>query len=206
MYSKHKLAKTIYTIGGPFRTIALLGPILIIINVLFFFETISSTLLYILIVSMFSFSIGAYMLLGKSLGFVSDIDLQDIKQRKLFFCFTLIIWTSGTLLASLVSGRIVHEGIVLVLGILILSLILITTTYKISAHVLLNFILHSFVFVKLLKQYGNISVIYIFVALLWIVLIGWARIINKKHTVSQVIVGGIVGLLISIIYTILSIG
>jgi hypothetical protein len=204
MYSKHKLAKTIYTIGGPFRTIALLGPILIIIKILFFFETISNLLLYILIVSMFSFSIGAYIVLGKLLGFVSDIDLQDIKQRKLFFCFTLISWTSGTLLASFASGSIVYEGIVLVLGILILSFT--TIIYKISAHMLLNFILHSFVFVKFLKQCGNIALVYIFLASPWIVLIGWARIINKKHTALQVTVGGIVGLLISIIYITLSIG
>jgi hypothetical protein len=136
-----------------------------------------------------------FILYGVKKKIFTDIDVSKREQRPLLF-FTSII-----LAIFYLAGLFILHGPFLlfiiafgvIMGIFVASII--NTRIKASIHVATI----SSLIVGLALAYGGGY----FLLLLFIPLVAWSRIIIKRHTVSETIVGGILGILLSLVIAIL---
>lgn len=132
----------------------------------------------------------SFILFGRLKGFFSDIDISNKKERVILYPFLIIV----TVL-FLISIRIFGGPWILyyaVIGALIGFAIggLVTPYIKASGHVAT---ITAFV-IPFVLRYGGLFYLMLFL----IPLVAWARIIEKKHTLPETVVGGIIGGILTI--------
>ncbi|HVF69265.1 MAG TPA: hypothetical protein VNA13_01735 [Xanthomonadales bacterium] len=139
--------------------------------------------------------IAAFVLFGVRRKFFTNIDVSNRQQRPLLFYFLLFIallYLGGLYLLH--APRILFIVTVsMIFGIGIVSGI--NTKIKASLHVATV----AALILGLTIGYGG----YYLLLLLLVPLVGWSRVKLKRHTVSETVVGGIVGsILLLAIYTV----
>jgi len=139
----------------------------------------------------FLFIFGAYVVTGVKKGFFSDLDVSKREQRFglylfgailcFFYLIGLILYDSPIILLVCLFG--------IMLGILVGSLV--TLRVKASVHVAAA----SALIVGLSMVYGG----YFFLMFLLIPIICWARVKIKRHSEVEVVAGGLIGSLLSLL-------
>lgn len=169
---KLKIAKIISTIGNPF----LLFPVFQVIIYL----ALGSQSLVLLITSIgcqFVLPIVTILVLLK-LGKISDFEISDRRQRGWYFLFvTGFFW----LAALLTMSQLGYLWVNLVMAIYMSLLTIISLGWKISGHLLLDTVMILLLGIAAGPGY--------FLLLLGLPLVGWSRVVLKKHTIAQVIAG-----------------
>lgn len=139
----------------------------------------------------FLFIFITFVLIGVKKKFFSDIDVSKREQRPmLYFTGALLSILYLSILFFLQGPRILFITVLgIMLGILLASLI----NIKIKASV------HVAVISGLITSLSIVYAGYYLLLLLLIPMIGWSRVKIKRHTVPEVIIGGILGSLLSLI-------
>ncbi len=134
--------------------------------------------------------ITTFMLYGVRKGIFSDLDVSKREERPLLFLVSIILSAIYMLGLLILHGpKILLLTIIgIIVGILLVSVI--NRHIKASIHVAT---LSALIFAVAIV-YGG----YYFLLLLLIPIVGWARVTVKRHTVSETIVGGILGSLLSL--------
>jgi len=133
----------------------------------------------------FFLSIGPmlYILVGVSLGKFSDIDVSIRSQRLGPFLFGITSSLIGFFILLFNNAPKDLETILLTASTIGLVLMIITFWWKISMHA--SGIAGTITFLAVL--YGK----YVLPAFLLVFLVGWSRVVLKRHTVAQVTAGAI---------------
>ena len=138
-----------------------------------------------------------FVLAGVLLGVFADIDISKKKQRPIVFAFSFIILLLYALSVLVLNGPkvllIASLGIAFGLAVLFV----VNKWIKASIHVAT---ISAFIFFAGII-YGNASIL---LALFLIPFIGWARVKTEKHTKQEVIVGGLLGCGLTVIFYIIA--
>ncbi|MCL4418746.1 hypothetical protein M1146_01440 [Patescibacteria group bacterium] len=139
----------------------------------------------------FLFSLVVYVVLGIFLGFFSDFDVSKKEERPRFFAFGAILTFLYLVSLFILAGpRILFVGTIgIILGVLVISIV--NKWIKASVHTATV----SAFSLSLVIIYGK----ELLPVLLLIPVVAWARVKIKKHTLLEVIVGGFLGLFLTII-------
>jgi membrane-associated phospholipid phosphatase len=141
--------------------------------------------------SLFFLSIGPmlYILVGVRLGKFSDVDVSRRSQRTGPFLFGIISSTIGLILLALIQGPKNLQTVMLMIIVSGSLMMMITFWWKISIHA--SSVAGAITTLTLL--YGMI----VLPAFSLVVLVGWSRVALRRHTVTQVIAGSLVGIVTS---------
>jgi membrane-associated phospholipid phosphatase len=155
-----------------------------------------SSLFFAAIVVLF-LSIGPmlYILVGVSLGKFSDIDVSIRSQRLGPFLFGITSSLLGFFILLFNHAPKNLETVLLAASIIGLILMIITFWWKISMHA--SGISGTVTFLAVL--YGK----YVLPAYLLVFLVGWSRVVLKRHTIAQVTVGAILTAAITLVMLVL---
>ena len=131
----------------------------------------------------------AYLLLGRRLGWVSDLEMTKRSERPRFILVSL----SSDLLALLVlrtlGGPFLLTVIVLTYFCLAITMLSISSFWKVSLHMAgVSGFSTALLFVFGIPALG---------AFLSLPLVAWARLRRRKHTPAQLVVGAILGALVT---------
>lgn len=168
-----------------------LSPIVVSIPALFmvslYHQESSSALIFAGLALLF-LSIGPmlYIVVGVSLGKFSDIDVSIRSQRTGPFVVSLISALIGFFILQ--ANHAPKNLETIMLGTVLLGLLLMVTTFwwKISIH--MSSISSTLTMLSVL--YGQI----VWPAFLLLVLVGWSRVVLKRHTLAQVMGGALVSM------------
>ena len=151
-------------------------------------------------VLVFEFAIPLLLLpVFMKLKLVSDIEITNVKERRLFFIVLIISHMIATFLlwyyGDATAGGLRFLGLILeIVGTVI------TFFWKISAHLAAN----SFVIAVIMFSAIGGSAFgggwQWWPLLLILPVVAWARVVRKKHTVMQTIIGGVVPFVIVLAY------
>jgi membrane-associated phospholipid phosphatase len=124
------------------------------------------------------------------IGKAENIDVPDRRQRLLPFALFVLIYATNAVFNALLQLPILFQAIIWMILINTIIYGIITVWWKVSIHaaVLAGFIVFLFYIT------GNYA---LWPLLLLIPLVAWSRIILKAHTAAQVIVGAVLGLLLT---------
>lgn len=132
-----------------------------------------------------------FFFLGLKIGWISDWDITKREERYRLYSFTFLSIVICLIVFSFFKEKMLfYFYLKLLLPVFIFFLI--TFFWKISGHTLVNSL-----FVLLLYFYFDKSVI-LYLGIFLLILVGWSRMILKKHTLAQVIAGTLLSLLILI--------
>lgn len=183
---RKRIAQFISTIGHPLISI----PTFVLIVMFSFEKTEKASFVSFLIIGGVIFPMVIWMLIQTRQGKYSNFDVSVRNERKSLFVFTLPLLAIVTIILFAT-----HQSKSLCLSVFfafLLALVshLVNFYIKSSLHVSLTIYLAAMVF-----PLNNILGIILF---LFSILIGWSRIELKRHTRIEVVVGGIIGAVISI--------
>jgi membrane-associated phospholipid phosphatase len=175
----------------------ILDPLVILFPLPFYliYETtneISSGAFWTLISSLFIFMFFIFIAIGVKLKFFSDFDISDRKQRPFLYFFTILL--SVIYLFTLLTLQAPKVLFIFTFGLIFgLFIVEIVNNYiKVSMHVAT---ITVFVTSMILIHH---ELIY-FAGYLPVLLVVWSRLKLKRHTPLEVFVGGILGMILSII-------
>lgn len=126
---------------------------------------------------------------------ISDLEITQVKERRLFFITLLASHLAATLYLWLAGSSTLGELRLLGLVIEIVGTA-VTFFWKISAHLAANSFVIAVVMVVFGWQWWPL--------LLILPVVAWARVVRKKHTVLQTILGGVLPFVIVLTYEYLS--
>ncbi len=182
---KKKIARIISEISNGFLTMILTPVIAVNISNLEIRNKIIYTIIYILIPTL------PFTLLRK-LGKITDYEFTKREERPPYF--TTISLLLGITYLTIVTFNIeTLTNISLNIYIVSSVITLVTFLWKISGHMTYSTLL----FITLIYLFPTNP--YLFLLFLFSPLIGWSRIVLEKHTLSQVTLGTLVTLFISIL-------
>lgn len=140
---------------------------------------------------LFIVMIGMFVLYEVRRRVFTDIDVSHREQRPLFFAFVTFVSLLYLLSLFILKGPI--ELYVAVGGIIggLLVLAIVNQRIKASIHVAS---ISSF-FTVLALLYGGISLLWI----IFIPIVAWSRVETKRHTVSEAVVGCLLGVVLTLI-------
>lgn len=118
-------------------------------------------------------------------GLISDVDVTQVKQRRLFFILVLIGHVLSTyLIAQYGNSEVTNFRLWLLLIEVVGTAI--TFAWKISGHLAIN----SATVIALLIMVGEQGWPWLW--LIWLILpiVAWSRVVLHKHTVAQTLAGG----------------
>lgn len=124
-------------------------------------------------------------------GKLSDIDITNPKERNQLFYPVSILWLIALIITYLAKLPIIIYSLVII-GVLTVSIwSLITPFYKISAHLagITSLVVYSYYVLDIATMIWFGPILICFVA--------WLRLVQKKHTLGQVIFGAIISFIIS---------
>lgn len=119
---------------------------------------------------------------------ISDLEITQVRERRLFFCLLLV--------SHSISTVIMWDELRLVGLVLEIIGIAITFFWKISAHLAANGFVVAVIIATFGWQWWPLVLI--------LPVIAWARVVRKKHTVMQTILGGTVPFVVVLLYEYLS--
>jgi len=179
---KTKLAKIISTAGHPLLTI----PLFIIIVLFSNNDIKSAAFLTFLIVGCIFVPLIAWMYLKSKNGSYTNFDVSDKKQRRSLFIFAIPFLVVVTIVLYLT-----HQAEKTCISVLFATLLVIISQ-------LVNFFIKSSLHVSLSLYLAflamPISPVFGFSMIFLSILIGWSRVVLKRHSVKEVLVGAIIGL------------
>lgn len=139
----------------------------------------------------FSGIIALFVLYGVKKGFFNNLDVSNRKQRIILYpaiIATILLFISFVYITQ--GPKILIETSVLIIAALVI-LDIVNTKIKVSGHV---GVVSAFV-TGLIYAYGVPAIF----SLVLIPLISWARIVEKRHTLKETIVGAISGVVLSLV-------
>jgi membrane-associated phospholipid phosphatase len=133
----------------------------------------------------------AYIIVGVKLGKFTDIDVSKRSQRSGPFIFGLLSAFLGLVVLTLTHGPKNLQTVLMLLIISGLLMMVITFWWKISIHASS---LAGTVTV-LAYLYGNI----VLPAYLLVILVGWSRVVLRRHTTTQVLAGSLLSIALALL-------
>jgi len=135
---------------------------------------------------------GLFLIYGVRKGYFSDVDVSKRQQRPLLFMFAAALMLLDIVLLIVMHGPklLIVEIMTILFGLLVISEV--NRHIKASVHVagITSFLLS----IELLYGGANILV------LLLIPLVAWARIKTHNHTIQEVVVGGTLGVSLTLFF------
>ncbi len=189
---KQKIANFISIIGHPLLTI----PVFVVIGMLGSDDIENAVFISFLIIGCVFIPLGVLLYLKSKNGTYTNFDVSDRIQRKSLFFYIvplLIIVTFVLFITGQNSNLCIS---VLLATVLVIVSQIVNLFIKSSLHVSLNIYL-SFMLMMLNFNAGV-------ALLLFTVLLGWSRIILRRHTLKEVLYGGCIGLTIGILRLVIS--
>ncbi|HEY1353251.1 MAG TPA: phosphatase PAP2 family protein [Ktedonobacteraceae bacterium] len=182
-----QLARAISTILAP-TTISV--PVILLVA-LYQARNVVGALVYAITTLLF-LSIGpfAYILLGVRLGKLSDVDVSRRNERVGPFIFGLFSVCLGWFALTLTHGPALLITVLLLTAVSGLVMMIITLWWKISLHASSL----ACAVTMLTALYGAIML----PTFVLLVLVSWSRIVLRRHTLAQVVVGSLLGMALSI--------
>jgi hypothetical protein len=174
----------------------ILNPLVVLIPVPFFlvFEKSNNLILSLHWAGLSIIFIFVYFLLilsGIKFGIFSDLDLSKREQRPISFLVGIFLTISYLIFLFLFHGPGILQigGFALILGVIVIGII--NTFTKVSWHLaVLSAFLTSMV---LIEGWG------LLIGFLLLPILAWARIKTKNHTISQTILGSVIGILTTVV-------
>lgn len=131
------------------------------------------------------------VLIGKRRGKFSDLDLSNREERATFY---LLLWP--LLLAYLIAS-IVFRGVFFSLSIIAVGIVIGLLLFEV-VNSRLKASIHMGVVTAFVLTIWVLFGLYHFLLFVWIIpLIGWSRIVLKRHTIQEVIAGCILGVIVT---------
>lgn len=184
---KQKIANFISIIGHPMLTI----PVFVVIAMFGFEDFKKAAFISFLIIGCIFIPLIVRMYLKTKNGTYTNFDVSDRKQRKSLFIYAVPLLAFVTFLLFTTGQN--SNLCISVLFATVLAFVsqIVNLFIKSSLHVSLNIYL-SFLVMTLNVTAG-------IVLLLFTVLLGWSRIVLGRHTLKEVLCGGCIGLMISLL-------
>lgn len=134
--------------------------------------------------------VGVFVVYGVRKGFFSDVDVSVRRQRVILYPFVIGIILLLILCVSFLGGPpvLIYAGLFLILSLIVFDII--NVRIKASVHVASVTSLS----IVLVQLYGG----WAYLTLLFIPIVAWARIVQKRHTLKETIVGAISGSVLTI--------
>jgi len=133
----------------------------------------------------------AYLVIGLRYGWVSDMEMTQRSERPRFILISLSSDVLALLVLLFLHGPHLLSVIVLTYFCLAITMLTISRFWKISLH---------------MAGVGGFSTALLFVfgiPMLWVFLslplVAWARLHRRKHTLAQLVIGAIAGILVTIL-------
>ncbi len=172
------------------------NPIFIFIALPFFLvykttRDIAAAWIWTIYTLVFLFIFVSFVLIGVRGKFFSDIDVSNRQQRPILYFAGSVLLILYLIILNILHGPLILfiTSFGIILGILIASVI----NMKIKASV------HVAAISGLITSLSIVYQGYYLLLLLLIPLIAWSRVKIKRHTVPEVVIGGILGSLLSLI-------
>ena len=184
---KHRIAKSISYISDP---LFLATPIPFLL-VLWASEDVFYSLKWSVFSMMFFAFIGLFVLYGVKRNVFSDVDVSKREQRPAFYAFAVYVCLLylGSLLLLDGPPVLFLAGCGVLLSIVAITIV----NLKIKASVHVATVTALIFIVSIL--YGDAFLFF----LLFIPLIIWSRIVTKRHTMQEAVIGGSVGVILTLI-------
>jgi membrane-associated phospholipid phosphatase len=146
------------------------------------------------ILTLFFLSFGPtlYIIIGVRSGKFTDVDVSVRSQRTGPFLFSILSSLLGFFVLDYIHGSKNLESVLLITAISGIILMTITFWWKISMHASSL----SGVVTMLSILYGK----FMLPAFLLVLLVSWSRVVLRRHTVAQVAVGSLVGIILSWVF------
>lgn len=153
-------------------------------------NSIAMKAVYFLIALLFSMIIPyVYIFYLKKKGYLDSVDITERMKRLNPFAFSIISYFAGFLVLLFSDASVYVQGLMFCYGSNTLLVLLVTRWWKVSVHTTGI----AGPLVALTFAFG--PVVYPFYLL--IIIVGLSRIYLKRHTVMQVVAGGVMGLLLT---------
>lgn len=145
----------------------------------------SSAFIWTFVSLVFTAIVAAFVLFGVKKGFFSDMDVSIKKQRVILYPFVVIVTLCFAGFIYFFNGpmSLTIASILFVFALVVMDVI--NVRIKASVHVATV----ASIVTGVASAYGGITVL----LFLLIPLVAWARIIEKRHTLKETIVGAICG-------------
>ncbi len=133
------------------------------------------------------------LVIGVRVGIFSNMAISNRKQRPIFFLFSMIVLSFYAFSVMILNGPkiLLFSSLYLAFALVILDIV--NMKIKASIHVAA---VTSFILLFSLL-YG---VAYFFIAIPFVFLLGWSRVKMKRHTKTEVFVGGFWGVTLTMIF------
>ena len=187
-----RIARYISNILAP---VTISGPLVVLVA-LYHTVNLMSELVYACVTLFFlSFGPLVYILLGVRLGKLSDIGLTQRAERTGPFLFSIASISLGLAILIYIHGPKNLETVLICTGVSAVILMVTTLRWKISVHASSL----AGAATMLTALYGII----VLPTFLLLVIVSWSRVVLRRHTVAQVVVGSLVGIALTTIIIIL---
>ncbi|MDO8269612.1 MAG: hypothetical protein Q7T54_03015 [Candidatus Levybacteria bacterium] len=139
----------------------------------------------------FSGLVAAFVLIGVKKGFFNNIDVSNRRQRVILYPFVISVVLLFAFFIYSQGGpvNLTMGAILFVVALIILDMI--NRKIKASIHVASV----CAIITGVIYLYGGVT----YLLLLLIPLVAWARIVKKRHTPQETIVGAVCGILLTVI-------
>jgi membrane-associated phospholipid phosphatase len=176
-----KLANVISTVGHPLLTI----PVFLVIVLFSYQHLYNATTISALIIIFFFIPISIKMYVGSKKGTYTNFDVSDRNERQSWYVVALFLLSILILILFYTNQAKAIIWTALFFFLLLLISKLLNYYIKSSLHVSLNVFL-TFLIIPFNLYFG---IIFLF----FVLSISWSRIVLKRHTLKEVIYGGMVG-------------
>lgn len=171
------------------------NPLTILVFVPFFLvhrttADLTSAINWTLYTVVFLLAVAGLLFYGVKKGFFVDLDVSKREQRPILFKYCGIFLAIYILGLYLFKAPIIMPVTTLGIAVGIIIISIVNTQIKASLHVAT---VSAFIF-ALAMVYRGWNV----VLLLLIPLVGWARVKTKRHSISETIIGGALGIILSL--------
>src|SRR5947209_199166 len=145
------------------------------------------------LITLFFLSLGPtiYILIGIRQGKISDIEVSNRKERAGPFLFGTMSTIVGLFILLFTNGPKNLETLLFITGVSGIIMMLTTLWWKISIHAS-----------SLAGAATVLTILYGIVMLptyLLVVLVGWSRVVLRRHTVAQVVVGSLMSIVLTML-------
>jgi membrane-associated phospholipid phosphatase len=182
-----KLANVISTVGHPLLTI----PVFLVIVLFSYQHLYNATTISALIIIFFFIPISIKMYVGSKKGTYTNFDVSDRNERQSWYVVALFLLSILILILFYTNQAKAIIWTALFFFLLLLISKLLNYYIKSSLHVSLNVFL-TFLIIPFNLYFG---IIFLF----FVLSISWSRIVLKRHTLKEVIYGGMVGSFIGLL-------
>jgi hypothetical protein len=153
-------------------------------------QSLTEAIYWTFLSGLFSLIIGAFVLFGVKKGFFNNFDVSNQKQRVILYPFVILIVVMFGILVFATKGPVIliQSSIIFSLSLMLLDLV--NSKIKASIHVASVSALAT----GLVLLYG----LQYLPAFLLVPISAYARVTGRRHTLSEVIVGAVCGVLLTL--------